>query len=161
MFSQEHRVDTNTKHLEMYDIGLTAGGIRSRLLKKCVNSSLIQFSLEREAHHCVLIIDFYDDNGGVISQLNSLSKQLHILKNQQLVPSWAQSFRQHLQQNQTSGILRESGSVESVLGSTHLGDLALSGEEDSGKGVRQAGAVSSKQAASLVHVDPQLEDLLH
>lgn len=43
----------------------------------------------------------------------------------------------------------------------HLSDLALCGEENSCKGIRQTCAISSKQAASLVHVDPQLEDLFH
>lgn len=44
---------------------------------------------------------------------------------------------------------------------SYFSDLTLCGEEDSGKRVRQSCAVSSKQAASLVHVDPQLEDLFH
>ncbi len=44
---------------------------------------------------------------------------------------------------------------------SHLGDLALCWEEDSCEGIRQTCAVGSKQASSLVHVDPQLKDLLH
>lgn len=42
----------------------------------------------------------------------------------------------------------------------HLGALALGGEEDSGKGVRKAAAVGSKQTPGLVHVGSQLENLL-
>lgn len=42
-----------------------------------------------------------------------------------------------------------------------LCDLTLCGEEDPRKRVRQTCAVSSKQAASLVHVDSQLENLFH
>lgn len=48
------------------------------------------------SHHCVLIIKFNDNNGRVISQFAGLSEQLHVLKNQQLVPSWTQRLRQHL-----------------------------------------------------------------
>lgn len=44
---------------------------------------------------------------------------------------------------------------------THLSDLTLCGEEDSSEGIGQTRAVCSEQAASLVHVDPQLEDLFH
>lgn len=44
---------------------------------------------------------------------------------------------------------------------SYLCDLAVCGEEDPGEGVREAAAVCRKQAASLVHMDPQLEDLLH
>lgn len=44
---------------------------------------------------------------------------------------------------------------------THLGDLAVRGEEDAGEGVRKATAVSGEQAAGLVHVRSQLEHLLH
>jgi len=43
----------------------------------------------------------------------------------------------------------------------HLRDLALGREEDSRERIGQPGAVGGEQAASLVHVDPQLEDLLH
>lgn len=48
------------------------------------------------SHHCVLIIKLNDNNGRVISQFAGLSEQLHVLKNQQLVPSWTQRLRQHL-----------------------------------------------------------------
>lgn len=48
------------------------------------------------SHHCVLIIKLNDNNGRVISQFVGLSEQLHVLKNQQLVPSWTQRLRQHL-----------------------------------------------------------------
>lgn len=44
---------------------------------------------------------------------------------------------------------------------THLCDLGVCGEKDPGEGVRKAGAVCSKQTPCLVHVHPQLEDLLH
>lgn len=47
-------------------------------------------------HHCVLIIELNDNDGGVVSQFSGLSKQLHVLKDQQLVPSRAQSLSQHL-----------------------------------------------------------------
>ena len=42
----------------------------------------------------------------------------------------------------------------------HLCALTLVDEEDTGKGVREAGAVGSKEAASLVHVGAELEGLL-
>lgn len=42
----------------------------------------------------------------------------------------------------------------------HLCALTLVDEEDTGKGVREAGTVSSKEAASLVHVGTELEGLL-
>lgn len=42
----------------------------------------------------------------------------------------------------------------------HLRALTLVDEEDAGKGVREAAAVSGKEAASLVHVDSELEGLL-
>lgn len=50
--------------------------------------------------------------------------------------------------------------LKSIL-SAHLSDLTLCREEDPREGIRQTCAIGSKQAASLVHVDPQLEDLLH
>lgn len=43
----------------------------------------------------------------------------------------------------------------------NLGHLTLCGEEDPGEGIGQTCAVGGKQAPSLVHVDPQLEDLFH
>lgn len=42
----------------------------------------------------------------------------------------------------------------------HLCALTLVDEEDTGKGVREAGTVSGKEAASLVHVGTELEGLL-
>lgn len=44
---------------------------------------------------------------------------------------------------------------------SYLGDLAVCGEEDPGKGIRQAAVVCSEQTAGLVHVSSQLEHLLH
>lgn len=65
--------------------------------------TLINTNGKREAslfqnnpYHCVLIIDFNDDNRRVVSQFSGLSKQLYVLKDQQLVPCRAQSLRQHL-----------------------------------------------------------------
>lgn len=55
--------------------------------------------IQNNPYHCVLIIDFNDNNWRVISQLAGLSKQLHILKDQQLVPCRAQGLWQHLEKN--------------------------------------------------------------
>lgn len=115
------------------------------------------------SHHCVLIIKLNDNNGRVVPQLAGLSKQLHVLKNQQLVPRGAQRLRQHLRARPHLWSDGEGGgtTVRLRMRGADLCDLALCGEEDSGEGVRQTRAVGSKQAASLVHVDSQLEDLLH
>lgn len=48
-----------------------------------------------------------------------------------------------------------------VQSHTNLCHLAVGGEEDPCKWVRQAAIVSSKQTASLIHVCPQLKHLLH
>lgn len=52
--------------------------------------------LKEKSYHCVLIIDLNDNDRGVVSELAGFSKQLHVLKDQQLVPRGAQSLRQNL-----------------------------------------------------------------
>ena len=54
------------------------------------------------SYHCVLIVDFNDNNGRVMSQFAGLSKQLHVLKDQQLVPCWTQCLSQHLGRGQST-----------------------------------------------------------
>lgn len=49
-----------------------------------------------KSHHCILIIDFNNNDGGVISELAGFTKQLHVLKDKQLIPCWAQCLRQNL-----------------------------------------------------------------
>lgn len=51
---------------------------------------------ETKSHHCILIIDFNNNDGGVVSELAGFTKQLHVLKDQQLVPRWAQCLSQNL-----------------------------------------------------------------
>lgn len=87
------------------------------------------------SYHCVLIVDFNDNNGRVMSQLAGLSKQLHVLKDQQLVPCRTQRLSQHLGREQSTLMKTRNllGSVPEEAKRPHLSDLTLCGEEDSGE----------------------------
>lgn len=66
------------------------------------------------SHHCVLIIKFNDNNRRVVSQFTGLPKELHVLKNQQLVPRRTQRLRQHLRKKwRVSYRCRRAGSIKS------------------------------------------------
>ena len=74
-------------------------------IKLCEDRRFVQVNskgktFQNNPHHCVLIIDFNDNNRRVDSQFTGLSKQLYVLKDQQLVPSGAKSLSQHLAKEQ-------------------------------------------------------------
>lgn len=62
---------------------------------------------QNNPYHCVLIIELNDNNRRVISQFTGLPKQLHILKNQQLVPRGAEGLSQHLQEDKTFKVIED------------------------------------------------------
>lgn len=48
-------------------------------------------------YHSILIIDLYDNDWWVVSQLTSFPVELHIIKHQQLVPGGTERLVQDLQ----------------------------------------------------------------
>lgn len=47
-------------------------------------------------YHGVLVVDFNDDDGGIVPQLLSFPVQLQVVEHQHLVPGGAQGLIQHL-----------------------------------------------------------------
>lgn len=80
-------VSQTFQHIKMKDHGKTAAHI-------IINREASVY--QNNPYHCVLIIELNDNNRRVISQFTGLPKQLHILKNQQLVPRGAEGLSQHL-----------------------------------------------------------------
>lgn len=50
------------------------------------------------SYHCVLVIDLNDNDGRVIPHLVGFSIQLHIVKDQQLVPGGAKGLIENLEE---------------------------------------------------------------
>lgn len=58
------------------------------------------------SYHCVLVIDLNDNDGRVIPHLMSFSIQLHIVKDQQLVPGRAKGLIENLEERERDLLLQ-------------------------------------------------------
>ena len=90
----------------------------------------------KHTHHPVLVKDLDDDGGRFVLDLRHVAIHDDLVKDEHLVPG------------------RAEGLVD------YLGALTLVAEHHPGERVGQAGRVRPDQGPRLVHVGPQLEDLL-